>query len=469
MGTQAVQPALITRVLPGSIAEEIGFERGDALVSINGQRPRDLIDYRFLCADEELVLEVLDAKGKTHHIEIEKDIDDELGLEFETALFDGLIQCNNRCPFCFIDQQPPGKRGTLYLKDDDYRLSFLYGSYLTLTNLLPQEWERIAQLRLSPLYVSIHATEPEVRSRLLKNPRAGQILDQLQWFQDQRLQIHAQVVVCPGINDGQHLETTLRDLARFHQGDTPAVTSVAVVPVGLTRFRPKDDELVPVSQAQAQEVIAQVKALQGESHRQFGTHFAWLADEWFLIARQPIPGESHYEDYPQLGNGVGSIRQFLQQFEASADAYLSQSVSPERTLTWVVGNAVELAFQEVVDRLNQVSGLTVQIAALSSDYWGRDITVTGLLTGHDLLLHLQDRPLGDALLLPTVMLKPSDSGDPAETLFLDDMSVAEVSQRLNCPIIPVEDTDALVKLCCGDFPTGTFIPSQPVSGYWVPS
>ncbi|WOD38249.1 TIGR03279 family radical SAM protein [Nodosilinea sp. E11] len=477
MGTQAIRPARITAVLPNSIAEEIGFEPGDALVAINGQKPRDLIDYRFLCADEDLSLEVLDGHGKTHRVEIEKDIDEDLGLEFETALFDGLMQCNNACPFCFIDQQPPGKRGTLYLKDDDYRLSFLYGSYLTLTNLLPQEWERIAQLRLSPLYVSVHATEPEVRSRLLKNARAGQILAQLAWFQEQRLQIHAQVVVCPGINDGDHLQTTLRDLARFHEGEIPAVASAAVVPVGLTRFRPPGDELSPVSPAQAQQVIAQVQAFQADCQQRFGTNFVWLADEWFLIAQQNVPTESHYEDYPQLGNGVGSIRQFLKAFEQSAAALLPTAVSPPRTLTWVVGNAVEHAFQPMVDRLNRVEGLTVRLAALASDYWGRDLTVTGLLTGHDLLLALSDlpsdpsqpHPLGDALLLPSVMLKPSDSGDPQATLFLDDMSVAEVSQRLGCPILPVDDTDALIMACCGELPQQPFADLQPAAGYWAPN
>ncbi|MFQ4135566.1 TIGR03279 family radical SAM protein [Nodosilinea sp. PGN35] len=469
MAAPAVRPARITRVLSDSIAEEVGFEPGDALVAINGQKPRDLIDYRFLCADEDLTLEVLDGRGKTHRIAIEKDIDDDLGLEFETALFDGLMQCNNACPFCFIDQQPPGRRGTLYLKDDDYRLSFLYGSYLTLTNLLPQEWERIARMRLSPLYVSVHATEPEVRSRLLKNPRAGQILDQLAWFQAERLQIHAQVVVCPGINDGDRLATTLRDLARFHGGEVPAVASAAVVPVGLTRFRPADDELTPVTQAQAQAVIAQVQAFQAECRQRFGTSFVWLADEWFLIAQQAVPAESHYEDYPQLGNGVGSIRQFLKQFEQSADEYLPQTVSPPRVLTWVVGSAVEHAFRPIVERLNRVEGLTVRLAALASDYWGREMTVTGLLTGHDLLLGLRDRPLGDALLLPTVMLKPSDSGDPSDTLFLDDLSVAEISQRLSCPTIPVDDTDTLVQACCGDLPGPSFGGLQPAAGYWAPS
>ena len=262
MSTRSIRPAKITKVLPDSIASEIGFEPGDAIISINGQPPRDLIDYQFLCADEILELEVLDSRGKVHQIEIEKDYDDDLGLEFETALFDGLIQCNNRCPFCFIDQQPPGKRETLYLKDDDYRLSFLYGTYLTLTNLPQREWERIAQMRLSPLYVSVHATEPDLRIRLLKNARAGEILKQLQWFQENRLQIHAQVVVCPGINDGQHLEKTLQDLTQFTRGEIPTVASVAVVPVGLTRFRPVEDELIPVTPEKAAEVIAQVQTIQ---------------------------------------------------------------------------------------------------------------------------------------------------------------------------------------------------------------
>ncbi len=446
MSQSTLRPAVITRVLPESIAEEVGFEVGDRLVSINGQAPRDLIDYQFLCADEELTLEVLDCEGKRHTIEIEKDYDEDLGLEFETALFDGLIQCNNRCPFCFIDQQPPGKRETLYLKDDDYRLSFLYGSYLTLTNLPPAEWERIARLRLSPLFVSVHATEPEVRSRLLKNPRAGELLKQLAWFQEHRLQIHAQVVVCPGINDGEHLTRTLRDLAQFHRGHLPTVASVAVVPVGLTRFRPPDDDLVPVTPAKAREVMDQVIALQGDFQQALGTRFAWLADEWFLIAGRDLPTEMDYEDYPQLGNGVGSIRQFVSDFEAAAIALPSALPAPQ-TLTWVVGNAVEQAFQPILARLNQVENLTVQMAALNSDYWGQDITVTGLLTGHDLCQALADRPLGHALLVPTVMLKPIDPGNPQTWLFLDDLSVESVSQALKTPIRPVEGVDGLIQAC----------------------
>lgn len=443
MSESSVRPAVITSVLPESIAAEVGFEAGDRLVSINGQHPRDLIDYQFLCADEVLDLEVLDASGKTHHIEIEKDYDDDLGLEFETALFDGLMQCTNRCPFCFIDQQPPGKRQTLYFKDDDYRLSFLYGSYLTLTNLTPREWDRIEQMHLSPLYVSVHATEAEVRTRLLKNPRAAQILEQLRWFQERQLQIHAQVVLCPGINDGEHLTRTLLDLAQFHQGDRPAVASVAVVPVGLTRFRPSQDELVPVSREKAQEVIAQVQNLQATFQQQMRSTFAWLADEWFLIAGHEIPPESHYEDYPQIGNGVGSIRQFLKQFKTAARK-LPQRLSQPHRYTWVVGNAVEQAFQPILTRLNQVEGLEVKMVALSSQYWGQTMTVTGLLTGQDILQALAGQDLGDAVLLPSLMLKHD------EPRFLDDMTLDELERCLNISIVPINGVEGLLGACGAD-------------------
>ncbi|MBD2508107.1 TIGR03279 family radical SAM protein [Nostoc muscorum FACHB-395] len=440
-----INPARITKVLPDSIAEEIGFEAGDAIVAINGTRPRDLIDYQFLCADEVLELEVLDATGKTHTLEIEKDYDQDLGLEFETALFDGLIQCNNRCPFCFIDQQPPGKRTSLYLKDDDYRLSFLYGSYLTLTNLPEREWQRIEQMRLSPLYVSVHATEADVRIRLLKNQRAGQILQQLKWFQKRRLQIHAQVVVCPGINDGKHLEETLKDLTSFHSGEVPTVASVAVVPVGLTRFRPPEDELIPVTREKAQEVISQVQMLSRQFRQQFGSSVVWLADEWFLIAGEELPSESEYEEYPQIDNGVGSIQLFIKQFATVAAELLPAKVYPQRKLTWVVGNAVEKAFQPILKRLNCVEGLEVNMRALCSDYWGQTISVTGLLTGHDLLLNLEEQDLGDGILLPNVMLKNG------ELVFLDDMSIEELAGRLNTKIFPLAGVEDLIQTCVSNF------------------
>jgi putative radical SAM enzyme (TIGR03279 family) len=453
MSDLSIRPALITKVIPDSIGAEIGFEAGDSIVAINGQKPRDLIDYQFLCADEFIELEVLDTKGKTHKLEIEKDYDEDLGVEFETALFDGLIQCNNRCPFCFIDQQPPGKRETLYLKDDDYRLSFLYGSYLTLTNLTQKEWERIEQMRLSPLYVSVHATDPEVRIRLLKNLRAGKILEQIKWFQERRLQIHAQVVVCPGINDGEHLERTLLDLAKFHTGNIPAVASVAVVPVGLTRFRPAEDELLAVTAEKAREVIEQVQKIQVLLSKGKGgpkakkqkskSRCIWLADEWFLIAGLDLPSAEDYEDYPQIGNGVGSIRQFIQQFETAFEKLQPMQVEPERKLVWVVGNAVEKAFEPIVQQLNQIPGLSVNMAALCSRYWGQSITVTGLLTGQDLLEALQGRDLGNGILLPSVMLK---QGEPR---FLDDMTVEQLASLLKTRILPVSGVEELISAAIG--------------------
>ncbi|WP_293341913.1 DUF512 domain-containing protein [Microcoleus sp. CAWBG58] len=510
MSDSSTRPARITKVIPDSIAAEIGFDAGDSIVAINGEKPRDLIDYQFLCADEFLELEVLDAKGKTHKLEIEKDYDEDLGVEFETALFDGLIQCNNRCPFCFIDQQPPGKRETLYLKDDDYRLSFLYGSYLTLTNLTEKEWNRIEQMRLSPLYVSVHATEPDVRIRLLKNFRAGKILEQIKWFQERRLQIHAQVVVCPGINDGEHLERTLLDLAKFHTGNIPAVASVAVVPVGLTRFRPAEDELIAVTAEKAREVIAQVQKIQavlsqgkgGGKAKKKNSKFTppsppllrggeeledvkankksskftppsppllrggeeleeledfkssgkkgnsksrciWLADEWFLIAGLDLPSAVDYEDYPQIGNGVGSIRQFIGQFEtAFAKLQPLPAIGPRR-LVWVVGNAVEQAFRPIAQQLNQIPGLSVNMVALSSRYWGQTITVTGLLTGQDLLEALQGKDLGDGILLPSVMLKQDSPR------FLDDMTVEQLEKSLKTRILPVSGVEELISGAIG--------------------
>ncbi|MCA2812189.1 MAG: TIGR03279 family radical SAM protein [Microcystis sp. M090S1] len=441
MSELTIRPAKISGVIPDSIAAEVGFEIGDALLSINGNRPRDLIDYQFLCADEFLTLEVLDSQGKTHRIEIEKDYHEDLGLEFETALFDGLIQCNNKCPFCFIDQQPEGKRETLYYKDDDYRLSFLYGSYLTLTNLTSKEWQRIEKMHISPLFVSVHATETDLRIRLLKNPRAGQILDHLKWLQARQLQIHAQVVVCPNINDGIHLERTLLDLVSFHRGDIPCVESIAVVPVGLTRFRPQEDELIPVSQEKAREVIEQVQTLQKQFCQEFGSNVVWLADEWFLIARVDLPPQSHYEDYPQIGNGVGSIRQFIRDFQKTAKKLLPAQITPSRRLIWVVGNAVEQAFQPLVKQLNNLRGLTVELVALNSDYWGQEITVTGLLTGQDILKGLQGKNLGDGVLLPSLMLKHGES------VFLDDLTLETVINQLGVPIYPVLGVEELIKTC----------------------
>ena len=436
------EPAVVASVESGSIGEELGFEPGDQLLSINGVRPRDLIDYRYLIVEEELTLEVRDSAGELHCVELEKDADDGLGLGFTEALFDGLRQCTNRCPFCFIDQQPPGHRDSLYLKDDDYRLSFLYGSYLTLTNLSDADWERIEQQRLTPLYVSVHATDPALRSTLLENPRAGKLLQQLEWFAQRKLQIHAQVVVCPGLNDGDALVNTLRDLARFAGVEWPAVLSAAVVPVGLTRFRPPGDGLRAVTPEDASRVIDAVEPLQSDFQGRFGSRFVWLSDEWYLIAGRPLPPRVSYEDLPQQENGVGTIRAFLESLDEATES-LPERVEPLRS-SWVVGRLVDKALETVTERLNGIEGVCLQMHGLPSPYWGQDQVVTGLLTGQDLLDGLKDQDLGDQLLLPSVMLR---QGQP---VFLDDMTLDQVQAQLPVPIRIVHGAADIVAAVLGD-------------------
>ena len=437
------EPAVVASVESGSIGEELGFEPGDQLLSINGVRPRDLIDYRYLIVEEELTLEVRDSAGELHSVELEKDADDGLGLGFTEALFDGLRQCTNRCPFCFIDQQPPGHRESLYLKDDDYRLSFLYGSYLTLTNLSDADWERIEQQRLTPLFVSVHATDPDLRSTLLENPRAGKLLQQLEWFAQRKLQIHAQVVVCPGLNDGDALLNTLRDLARFAGVEWPAVLSAAVVPVGLTRFRPPGDGLRAVTPEDAWRVIDAVEPLQSEFQGRFGSRFVWLSDEWYLIAGRPLPPRVSYEDLPQQENGVGTIRAFLESLDEATESLPERVVEPLRS-SWVVGRLVDQALATVTERLNGIEGVSLQMHGLPSPYWGQDQVVTGLLTGQDLLDGLKDQDLGDQLLLPSVMLR---QGQP---VFLDDMTLEQVQAQLPVPIRIVHGAADIVAAVLGD-------------------
>ena len=437
-----IKPAVVAFIEAGSIGEEIGFEIGDQLVSINGIRPRDLIDYKFLIAEEKLKLKILDYKGITHEIELEKDYDDELGLSFTEALFDGLKQCNNQCPFCFIDQQPSGKRKSLYLKDDDYRLSFLYGSYLTLTNLSKQDWSRIKKQRLTHLFVSVHATEPSLRSKLLRNPKAINLLNQLDWFSKNKIQIHAQIVVCPEINDGNALAKTLNDLFDFAQGDFPVVISAAVVPVGLTRFRPSNDGLVPVDAMCATKVINQVEKMQNKFYKSTGSRFAWLSDEWYLIAKKTLPPLNSYEDLPQKENGVGSIRSFLQAMD-EATINLPKKINHQRKCSWIVGKLVENALLRPYERLNKINNLKLYLYGLPSPYWGQDQIVTGLLTGQDIITGLQGKELGDELLLPSVMLRQG------EKIFLDDMTLQELCSSLNVSIRIVHDAQDIVNSALG--------------------
>ena len=433
-----IKPALIESIENNSIAEDVGFEAGDAILSINGIKPRDLIDYQILICDEILEISVLDKNNKVHDITIEKDQDTSLGINFTEALFDSLKECNNQCPFCFIDQQPLGKRKSLYLKDDDYRLSFLYGSYLTLTNLKEKDWRRISTQNLSPLFISIHATNPDVREKLLKNKNAREILNHIKWFEKHSLQIHAQIVVCPEINDNEILEKSILDLSRFWSQEKQTVLSVAIVPVGLTRFRPKDDGLIAIDKSYAKKTILKVENIQEIMQKKLGTRFCWLSDEWYLIAGEKLPQYKTYENMPQESNGVGTIRSFLKMLDNETKS-LPKKLAKKRNVSWIVGKLVYEALIPTQDKLNQIENLTINLYGLPSKYWGQEQVVTGLLTGEDLILGLKDKALGEAIYLPSMMLKINSD------LFLDDKNIDEVEKELKTKIHVVYEANDIIK------------------------
>jgi len=438
-----IDPAEIESVENDSIAEEIGLESGDSIISINGKKPRDLIDYQILISEEILDISILDQNKKIHNISIEKDQDENLGINFKDALFDSIKQCNNRCPFCFIDQQPNGKRKSLYIKDDDYRLSFLYGSYLTLTNLKKEDWHRIATQKLSPLFISVHATDPKTREKLLKNKKASQILNHIKWFEQNSIQIHAQIVVCPKINDGKILEKSIYELAKFHEKGLKTVISAAIVPVGLTKFRPDDDDdLISISKEYAKETIKKVEKIQHSLQKSLGTRFCWLADEWYLIAGIQLPSYKTYENMPQESNGVGSIRSFLKTLEAKTKS-LPKKVDIPRKVSWIVGKLVYEALLPTVDKLNKINGLTINLYGLPSIYWGQEQVVTGLLTGEDLIAGLNNKDLGESIFIPSIMLKHNSD------LFLDDKNITEVSNKLKTNIHVLDNTNDIIDSLIG--------------------
>ncbi len=439
---QKINPAIIDTIDSDSIAAEIGFEPGDAIISINGIQPRDLIDYQILISDEFLEISVLDKNKKIHNITIEKDQDLNLGINFKDALFDSLKECNNKCPFCFIDQQPPGKRTSLYLKDDDYRMSFLYGSYLTLTNLRQEDWDRIAIQKLSPLFVSVHATHADVRERLLINKKAREILNQITWFEKNAIQIHAQIVICPLINDEEILKQSIYDLSFFYKKTQKTVLSVAIVPVGLTKFRPKEDGLVAINQEYALQIIDQVETIQRDMQKKMGTRFCWLSDEWYLIAGKELPQYKTYEDMPQESNGVGTIRNFLNMLDMKTKS-LPKRIKQKRSVSWVVGKLVYEALIPTKNKLNEIIGLNINLYGLPSIYWGQEQVVTGLLTGEDLIVGLKDKDLGEAIFIPSMMLKINTD------LFLDDKNIAEVEKALSTEIHVVDDANDIIKNLIG--------------------
>lgn len=422
----------IKAVVPESPGSQAGLLPGDRLVAIGGRPVRDIIDYYFWLAVAEPVLTVKRDEAE-FTVRLEEDVHD-LGLSFTTP-FGRVRRCANHCLFCFVDQQPPGLRPSLRFKDDDYRLSFWEGNFITLTNCTPRDLTRIIEQRLSPLYVSVHTTNPELRARMMGNPQAAKINAQLRELAAGGITLHTQIVLCPGLNDGEELDRTVCDLAALF----PAVRSVAIVPVGLTRYREGLYPLRPVTRAEAVAVLAKVTAWQQEFHRRYGSRLVFASDEFYLLAGKEIPAAKEYEGFPQLENGVGLVRQFLDAWKR-VERRLPARSAPCRALLLTGTMAVPI-LQSVVDRLNAVEGLDVTLLPVKNVFFGDTVTVAGLLTGQDICaacagaFQAGKRP--DLIIIPAAALKE-------RKLFLDGMTIAEVVRRLGCRVVPAADPRELV-------------------------
>ena len=414
--------AVISAVQPNSKAARAGLAPGDRLVRVNGGTARDLIDLSFALAEEIVELEVVKPSGETVQLRIRKNLDESMGFEFESAVFDRVRTCANKCLFCFVDQMPAGLRDTLYVKDDDYRLSFLYGNFVTLTNLTQDDFERIRRFHLSPLYVSVHTTDAELRQRMLGIPRAGEIMRQLQQFVEAGIEFHTQVVLCPGYNDGEYLTRTIRELA----GLGPEVLSLAIVPVGLTRFRQDCHPLRTFTAAEAGAIVDEINDWQAKFRAKSGGSFVYLSDEFYLRAGREVPAEEIYDGYPQLENGIGLVRNFLAEWEeAGGCAQLSDAVAEAEKPTLVVSGT---AFAPILaDLLKSLP--TVRVQAVVNEFFGSAVNVSGLLTGRDIAAHVRSLGIGlQRIILPSTMLRKN------ERIFLDGMTVEELQQELEAPV-----------------------------------
>ncbi len=396
-------PAVVSSVLADSIAEELEIETGDILLSIDGEKLQDMIDYNYLCKNELITVEIQKKNGEIEEIELEKDYDEDLGIVFESAVFDRVKPCLNNCIFCFVAQQPKGLRKTLYIKDDDYRLSYLQGTYITTTNLNDKDRERISRLHLGPFYISVHTTNPELRVKMLRNPNAAKIMDNLRWFKDNEIPFHTQIVLCPGYNDGVELDRTLKDLSSL--GD--AVLSIAIVPVGITQFRA--DELKTVDSEIAKKTI--------EIASKYPK--ATCSDEFFLLAGENIPESDYYGNFSQLDDGVGSLRTIMDDFDAME---LPEELAEPLTICFACSVAAKSAFEHISAGLNKIKNLTTIVNPVKSTYWGKNITVAGLITSEDLINSIKDVE-ADYIVVPSIMLKPYTN------LFLDGNSLDYVKEK----------------------------------------
>lgn len=423
---------LIARVLPGSPAERCGVQPGDRLIAIDGLVVRDVIDYRFQTASGDLALDLL-RDGRGLHLRVSKAPDEELGLEFDQPVFEGIRQCNNHCEFCFIRGLPPGLRPTLYIFDDDYRYSFLYGNFLTLTNLEESDWERIAFQKLSPLYISVHATNLEVRRRLLVNRRAPDILEQLDRLGRAGTRVHCQIVLCAGVNDGPVLEQSLADLADRY----PVVQSVAVVPVGLTRYS-KVRAIRRPTPAEARAALRVIGAVARRMRAEVGRGFVYGSDELYLLAGERLPGAAAYDGFPQLQNGVGLIRLLLESWRRLRRR-LPQRVEPPRRVACVCGQAVAPALRAIAEELGRVPGLQVEVVPVANRFFGEAVTVSGLLAGRDLSGALRSGAW-DLAVVP----RSAFGFEGAQTL--DGMTLEALRSEVPFPVVPASSVAELLEV-----------------------
>ncbi len=423
---------VIDRVEPGSIAEELEIEPGDALLSINGKEIEDVFDYHYLINDHYLVALIEKPDGEQWEYEIEKDYRQDLGLSFENGLMDDYKSCRNRCIFCFIDQLPKGMRETLYFKDDDSRLSFLQGNYVTLTNMKDRDLQRIIDYKLAPINISVQTTNPSLRCKMLNNRFAGEALKKIDRLYEAGIEMNGQIVLCKGVNDGAELERSIQDLSKY----LPYMESVSVVPVGLSKYREGLYPLEPFGREEAEEVLDMVHKWQRICMERHGTHFIHASDEWYLLAGRDLPEEDNYDGYIQLENGVGMMRLLLDEFRNALEALQRE---PDKRLprkrSLATGYLAAPFIKQLAEAcMERFPDYDIRVYPIRNDFFGERITVSGLLTGQDIRAQLRGRELGEKLLLPCSLLR---SG---EEVFLDGMTLSELKTALQVEIDIVESS-----------------------------
>ena len=414
---------IIKDVLPGSIAEELEISAGDKLLAINDQEIEDVFDYHFLANEEYLTVLIEKPDGEQWELEIEKEYEEDLGIEFEQGLMDEYRSCRNKCIFCFIDQMPKDMRETLYFKDDDSRLSFLQGNYVTLTNMSDHDIDRIVRYHLEPINVSFQTTNPELRCKMLHNRFAGEALKKVDRLYEGGITMNGQIVLCKGINDGEELERSIRDLMKY----APQLQSVSVVPVGLSKYRDGLYPLLPFTKEDAKEVLHIIHKWQKKAYEEFGIHFIHGGDEWYILAEEELPEEERYDGYLQLENGVGMLRLLMNEFEEGYESLNGDE--RDREVSIATGFLAYPYIQRMADRImEKYPKSKLHVYGIRNDFFGELITVSGLITGKDLIGQLKGKALGEKLLLPCNMLRIEEQD------FLDDVTLQDVKDALQVPV-----------------------------------